>query len=481
MNKRLILRLLGLLLLVEALAMLPSLGVALIYGNQRDIFALLQPMVLLTLVALPPTLFSRPKKQDLRAREGFVVVALAWVLMSIFGALPFLFSGLLPSFADALFESVSGFTTTGGTVLTDYSNTLRGVMFWRSFTHWIGGMGVLVLTLALLPRLTGRTAHLVRAESPGPSLSKIVPKMGDSAKILYVIYTLLTLAMFFALWIAGMGPYEAALHALGTAGTGGFGSRVDSVAGFHSLAIEMVITVFMLLFGVNFALYYRVGTGGWREALKSEELRWFAGIYGGSVLILTLMLLPQTGNLWESLRLTTFHTASIMSTTGFTTANIDLWPQGARALTVLLMFFGSCAGSTAGGMKIVRIALLMKSGKREISRAFRPRRVEVIRFEGKRVDEEMLSGVGTFALLYVVLILLGTVALSLENRFGFDTYFTAALTCVSNVGPGLGEVANGFAAFSPGSKYIMCFLMLCGRLELYPVLVLFHPSIWRRN
>lgn len=482
MNKRLIVRLLGAILLIEACAMLPSLALALIFGD-GDALALLFTIGILLVPGLPAWLLSRPAGTNLRAREGVIVVGLAWILLSVFGALPFVFSGMIPNYIDALFEAVSGFTTTGATVLTDFDGLPRGVMFWRSFTHWIGGMGVLVLTLAILPQMTGRTSHLVRAESPGPSLSKIVPKMGDSAKILYLIYGVLTVIEFAALIIAGMNPYDAAIHAMGTAGTGGFSNYGASVGAFESPAIEIIITCFMVLFGVNFALFYRVLTGNWREAARSEELHWYLGIFGASVLFITLMILPQYGHFFTALRFGSFQVASIMSTTGFATADFNLWPLAVRALIVLLMFIGSCAGSTAGGLKVVRVALLYKLSRREVRHNFQPRKVQVVRFEGKGVEERQLTQVLVFFFVYLLLIFGGMFLLTLEGRFDIETNLTAALTCVSNVGPGLASVGpmENFAGYGPFAKLVLSMLMLAGRLELFPILLLFHPSVWRRG
>ncbi|MCI6377476.1 MAG: TrkH family potassium uptake protein [Clostridiales bacterium] len=482
MNRRLVVHLLGAILLIEGLAMVPSCLIALGHGD-GDVYAFLITILLLAALGLPCWHFARPTEKNLRAREGFLVVALSWVLLSAFGALPFVLSGLIPNYVDALFEAVSGFTTTGATVLTQFDNLPRGAMFWRSFTHWIGGMGVLVLTLALLPQMTGRTSHLVRAESPGPSLSKIVPKMGDTAKILYLIYGVLTLIEFAVLIIAGMSPYDAAIHAMGTAGTGGFSNYGLSVGSFNSPLIDGIITFFMVLFGVNFALFYRVLIGGWRDALRSEELRWYLCLYVGSVLFISLMLLPQYGGFFTALRYGSFQVASIMSTTGYATADFNLWPQAVKALILILMFIGSCAGSTAGGIKVVRIALLCKLGRREIRHTFQPRKVQVVRFEGKGVEEKQLTQVAVFFFVYILLILAGMFLISLEGRFDMETNFTAALTCVSNVGPGMAHVGpmENFAAYGPFAKLVLSLLMLAGRLELFPILVLFHPSIWRRG
>ena len=482
MNKRLVLRLLGAILLIEALAMAPSLAISLLYGD-GDALALLSSMALLAALGFPAWRFAHPREQNLRAREGFLVVALSWVLLSAFGALPFVISGLIPNYIDAFFEAVSGFTTTGATLMGNFDGLPRGVMFWRSFTHWIGGMGVLVLTLALLPQMTGRSSHLVRAESPGPSLSKIVPKMGDTAKILYLIYGALTMIELAALIIAGMSPYDAAIHAMGTAGTGGFSNYGSSVGAFDSAVIDAIITFFMVLFGINFALFYRVLVGGWRNALRSEELHWYLALFAGSTLFVSLMILPQYGTFLNALRYGSFQVATIMSTTGYATADFNLWPQAVKALIVVLMFIGSCAGSTAGGIKVVRVGILCKLGCREVRRTFQPRKVQVVRFEGKGVEENRLTQVSVFFFVYVLLVLAGMFLVSLEGLYDLETNFTAVLTCISNVGPGLGHVGpvENFSGYGPFAKVVLSLLMLAGRLELFPILVLFHPSAWRKG
>ena len=482
MNKRLVLRLLGAILLIEALAMAPSLAISFLYGD-GDALALLSSMALLAALGFPAWRFARPREQNLRAREGFLVVALSWVLLSAFGALPFVISGLIPNYLDAFFEAVSGFTTTGATLMGNFDGLPRGVMFWRSFTHWIGGMGVLVLTLALLPQMTGRSSHLVRAESPGPSLSKIVPKMGDTAKILYLIYGALTMIELAALIIAGMSPYDAAIHAMGTAGTGGFSNYGSSVGAFDSAVIDAIITFFMVLFGINFALFYRVLVGGWRDALRSEELHWYLALFAGSTLFVSLMILPQYGTFLNALRYGSFQVATIMSTTGYATADFNLWPQAVKALIVVLMFIGSCAGSTAGGIKVVRVGILCKLGCREVRRTFQPRKVQVVRFEGKGVEENRLTQVSAFFFVYVLLVLAGMFLVSLEGLYDLETNFTAVLTCISNVGPGLGHVGpvENFSGYGPFAKVVLSLLMLAGRLELFPILVLFHPSAWRKG
>ena len=482
MNRRLVINLLGAILLIEAAAMLPAFLIALGYGD-GDAPALAKSMALLLAAGLPMRLLARPEKHDLRAREGFLCVALAWVLLSAFGALPFVFSGVIPNYINACFEAVSGFTTTGATKLTSFEGLPRGVMFWRSFTHWIGGMGVLVLTLALLPQMSGRTSHLVRAESPGPTLSKIVPKMGDTAKILYIMYFVLTMAEFGLLMLCGMDAYDAAIHAMGTAGTGVFSNYGASVGAFDSAAVDGVVTVFMLLFGINFALFYRLLTGGWRDVVRCEELRWYLCIFVVSTVFITCQLLPNYGgSALTSLRYASFQVASIMSTTGFATADFNLWPVATRMLILLLMFIGSCAGSTAGGMKVCRIGMLVKQGLRDVRHVFQPRKITVVRFEGKGVDEMILKQIAVFAFVYVAMVLLGGFLVSLEGLYDVETNLTAALTCVSNVGPGLGSVGpvENFAGYGPFATIILSLLMLAGRLELFPILALFHPAMWKK-
>ena len=482
MNKRMVFRLLGALMLIEAVAMLPSLLVSAVC-NDGDWLALVIPPLLLGAVGAPLYFFVKPQEKNLRAREGFVVVALSWVVLSAFGALPFIISGVIPDPINAFFETVSGFTTTGATKISDFEGLPRGVMFWRSFTHWVGGMGVLVLTMALLPKMTGRNSHLIRAESPGPCMSKLLPKMGDSARVLYMIYFAMTAVQFVLLIFAGMNPYDAAIHAMGTAGTGGFSNYGASVGAFNSAAIDWIITVFMLLFGINFALYYRVLLGGWRDAIRNEELRWYLGIAAFAIITITCIILPNYGTVEEALRYAAFQVASVISTTGYATADYNLWPVAAKMLIVLIMFVGSCAGSTAGGMKVIRVAILGKLVRREIRHTYQPRKVQVVRFEGKGVEEPMLAQVAVFAVAYVALVLVGAFALSLEGLYDFETNFTAALTCVSNVGPGLGSVGpvENFAGYGPFSTIVCSILMLCGRLELFPMLVLFSPGVWKSH
>ncbi len=488
MNILLIIHMLGAILLVEGAAMVPSLLIALLYGD-GDAMAFVWTMLILVVLGGAMRLLGKPEKQDLRAREGFLVVGLSWVLLALFGSLPFMFSGVIPNPIDAFFEAVSGITTTGSSIMTNVEGQPHGVMFWRSFTHWIGGMGVLVLTLALLPELGGRTSHLVRAESPGPTLSKVTPRMGDTAKALYIIYSVLTLVNWLALVVAGMGPYDAAIHALGTAGTGGFSNYAASVGHFNSPWIDGITTFFMVVFGVNFVLYFKVVTGSVKDFFRSEELKWYLAIYFGITILVTLVILPrpEMGNVGTAFRYASFQVASLMSTSGYATTNFDLWPAAAKMLLIIVMFTGSCAGSTAGGLKICRVGMLCKEGMREVRRTFQPRRMQVVRFEGKAVDEGVMHSVNVFFVVYMLLLVLSTTLITFDcgGFAGLDTvesHFTAALTCISNVGPGMGVVGpvGNFSGYGPFATLLLSILMLAGRLEIFPILILFHPAMWRK-
>ncbi len=481
MNYRLITRILGAILVLEGLTMLPAMGISMLYGD-GDAPAFALSFCLAVAAGIPGWAFSRPERRDLRLKEGFLTVALAWVLLSVVGALPYVLSGALPSFMDAFFETVSGLTTTGATIMTDIDSQMRGILFWRSFTHWIGGMGVLVLTLAILPSGIGRASHLMRAESPGPEFSKLLPKTGNSAQVLYIIYAIMTLVEFVLLMLAGLSPYDAAIHAMSTAGTGGFSNKGLSVGAYQSPAVDWIITIFMILFSINFALYYRMLMGHFRDALRSEELHWFLAILVGASLLITVNILPLYEDFGTAIRYGFFHVSSVMSTTGFALDDFNLWPQASKIIIFILMFIGSCAGSTGGGVKVVRIALMVKQSLMSVRRSFQPRRVTVIRFEGHGVDKDMLSQITVFFFTFVALALLGTLVISLQTPYDFETNFTAALTCVSNVGPGFGAVGpmGSFAGYSGLDKFILSVLMLAGRLEIFPILALFHPAIWRK-
>ena len=486
MNRKLIIRMLGSLLLIEAAAMLPALLIALV-SAEGDAPALCLSVLINILAGSLMFLFPyHDRNTHLRLKEGFIITALGWILLGVFGALPFMFSGTLPRFEEAFFETVSGLTTTGASVFTQdtFDRSTHGIMFWRATTHWIGGMGVLVLTLALLPKLTGRTAHLVKAESPGPSLSKLVPKTGTTAKILYKIYILLSLLDFVTLLLCGLTPYDAAVHTMATAGTGGFSTYGKSIAQFESVPVEIAITIFMFMFGVNFALYYRFLIGErFRAFLHDEEFRWYFIFAVTFMLLVTLINLSHyNGDFLTSLRYGTFQISSIMSTTGFVTYDFNQWPAASHIIIVLAMLIGSCAGSTAGGIKVIRIILLTKLSRRNVRATGQPKKMDVIRLDGKAVDEHMLSQIAQFAFMYFVLILIGGFIMSLGSSYDIVTNLSASLTCVSNVGPGLGAVGPVFnyAGYGIHAKLTASFLMLFGRLELLPLFILFTRSAWHK-
>lgn len=486
MNRRLIIRMLGALLLIEAAAMIPALLVAFYFGEgdaEPLCFCILINIAAGSLLSFIP---RREKNTNLRLKEGFIITALGWIMLGLFGAVPFMLTGTLPSFEDAFFETVSGLTTTGASVFTQniFDHATHGIIFWRATTHWIGGMGVLVLTLALLPKLTGRTAHLVKAESPGPSLSKLVPKTGTTAKILYKIYILLSLLEFAALLICGLSPFDSAVHTMATAGTGGFSRYGDSIAHYNSVPVEITITVFMFMFGVNFALYYKFLIGEkFKAFIRDEEFRWYF-IFAVSFMLLVsfLNLDHYHGDFLTSLRYGSFQISSIMSTTGFVTYDFNHWPAASHVVIVIAMLIGSCAGSTAGGIKVIRIIILCKLSRRNIRATGQPKKMDVIRLDGKAVDEQMLSQIAQFAFMYVALVLVGGFILSVGSPYDLVTNLSASLTCVSNVGPGLGSVGPiyNYAGYGVHAKLTASFLMLFGRLELLPLFILFTRSAWHK-
>lgn len=481
MNKRLILRLLGRLLLMEAVLMIPSLLVSLLYG-QGDALSFVYTILIIAAVSVGPAFFVKPSRQDLNPKDGLAVAGLSWIVLSFFGALPFCFSGAIPSLTDAYFETVSGFTTTGASILREIESLPRGILFWRSFTHWIGGMGVLVLTVALLPRLSGRTAQLTKAESPGPIFSKILPRTSDSAKMLYFLYFLLSFLLFIALLIAGLNVYDAAIHTFSTAGTGGFSNYNASVGSFGSPAVEWIIGVFMMLFGINFTVYFHLLRREAKVAFKNEELWVYLGVVLVATLGITFSVLPRFDSFHDAIRAAFFQSTAIVSTTGFVTADFDLWPTIAKTILICLMIIGGCAGSTGGGLKVSRMIMLLKDAMRDIKVALHPRKVAVIRMDGKTVPENVIISVGGFLFLYVMMLVAGALLLSLDN-LGIVEAFTGALTCISNVGPAFGSLGptQNFSSLSIPSKWVCSFLMLAGRLEFIPILSLFSISIWRKK
>ena len=480
MNVLLVVSLLGKLLLVDSLLLVPPLLISLI-DRTPDAGALGLTMIITAAVGALMALVH-PKDDTLRAREGFTIVALTWIAVSFLGGLPFYISGYIPSMIDCFFETVSGFTTTGSTILTDVEALPRGLLFWRSFTHWVGGMGVLVLSLALLPKLGSRSVFLMRAESPGPSPGKLVPRIGQTAKILYAIYTGLSAFMFVVLLLCGMNWFDAFIHTVGAAGTGGFSNYNLSVGHFNSPLIETVIGVFLLLFGINFSIYFFLFRRNWREAFRNTELRVYIGLVIASVILIALNILPQYESLSEAFRYSFFQVATIITTAGFGTADFNLWPLFSKMILFILMLTGCCAGSTGGGMKLIRLTMLFKGVKREIRRTVHPRGANIIRVDGRAVDEDIFASVPLFFFCYFAVIILATLIVSLDN-FDFESTFTAVVACISNIGPGFGKVGptGNFSEFSGVSKLVLSVCMLLGRLELYPVLLLISRRTWLRH
>ena len=479
MNYRMICQILGRVLLIEAALMVLPLIAGISYGDSLWPF----------LLAIAPTALAgfalvkiKPRTEEIFAREGFAVVGLSWVAMSMFGALPFVFAGEIPNYIDALFETVSGFTTTGSSILKNVEAMNHSCMFWRCFTHWIGGMGVLVFIMAVLPMSGDHYMHVMRAEVPGPTVGKLVPKAKKTAAILYLIYAVMTLIETIMLICGGMSFFDALLHSFATAGTGGFSTKALSVGFYNSTYIDIVIGTFMILFGVNFNLYFFILIGNFRAALHSEELRAYLGVIAFAVVTIAIDIANMYSGFFHALRYSYFQVASIISTTGFATTDFDKWPEYSRWVLVLLMFVGACAGSTGGGIKVSRFVILIKSAFCEVRRLQHPRSFSKVRLEGKVVDEQTVRYAYAFFVMYILIILFSVMLVSLDN-FDFTTNFTGVMACISNIGPGLSLVGpmGNFAMFSWFSKIVLILDMLIGRLEIYPILLLCAPSVWKRN
>ena len=481
MNITAILNIIGHVMKYEIILLLIPFFVALFYG-QGDANAFLYTVLLMIPIALI-LIKIKGKKNEIYAKEGFLTVGLAWIVISFFGALPFVFSGAIPSLVDAFFETSSGFTTTGASILTEIQSLPKGILFWRSFTHWVGGMGFLIFILALMPTFSGNTIHLLKAESPGPTPGKIVPKIKQSAKILYAIYFVLTLIETIFLKSAGLSWYDSIIHALGTAGTGGFSNMNASVAAFNNPAVEWIITIFMLLFGVNFVLYFQLIRGNVKAFFKSEELKWYLIAVFASIIIIAVNIIPfNHGDVTKSIRDSAFQVSSIVTTTGYATVNFNLWPTLSKVILIMLMFMGAMAGSTGGGIKTIRIVIIFKAIRREIDKILHPRRVKSVKIDGNVVEEETISGVFLFIFAYIIISLIAIFIVSFDN-FDVTTTVTSVIATLSNIGPGLEMVgpAGNFSAFSDLSKLVLSFCMLAGRLEIYPMLILFSPSLWKKN
>ena len=481
MNRKLVFKNLGRLISSLGVLLLLPIITAICYREWKCLIIFTGVAVVSVAVGMLMYKCIKPKDNVLYAKEGFAITALAWVALSLFGALPFTLSGEIPNYIDALFETVSGFTTTGASIIPDVESMSRSLLMWRSFTHWVGGMGVLVFMLAVLPNISDRSVHIMRAEMPGPLFGKIVPRSKDTAKILYLIYIVMTIVMILFLLAGGMTLFESVVHAVGTAGTGGFGIKADSV-GSYSPYIQWVITVFMIIFGVNFNLYYYFIIKRSISAFKSTELYVYFGIIVASALTICTNVFSLYGNVSDAIRHSFFLVASIISTSGFATVDFNLWPEFSKGLIFCLIFIGGCAGSTAGGLKVARIILVVKTIGAEIRRLVHPRAVSVVRFEGKTVDSESKNGVTIYIAIFALCYAIAFLLISLEPH-GFTTNFTAVATCINNVGPGLDKVgpAGSFAIYNNFSTLVLTFTMLLGRLEIFPLLLTCMPGTWRRD
>ena len=478
MNYKMVGFVLGRIFLIEAALMLFPMGCAAIYGEWSVVLSFLWPALIVLALGLITSLRT-PQNTKIYARDGLAIVALVWVLMSVFGALPFVISGEIPSFADAFFETVSGFTTTGSTILTDVEALSHGTLFWRSFSHWIGGMGVLVFAMAVLPMTDGRAMHLMRAEVPGPTCGKISSKLSDSAKILYAIYLVMTVIETILLCAGGMPLFDALIHSFGTAGTGGFGFKNDSFTSF-SPYIQWVVTIFMILFGVNFNAYFLLLLRKFNRVI-SEEVRGYFVVILAAVGLITANIYSIYNNFGEALRQAAFQVGSIITTTGFSSCDFDLWPTLSKEILVVLMFIGACAGSTGGGIKVSRLLILGKTLGKELKQALHPQVVAPVRMDGKVVNHETIRATNVYVAAYIFIFAASFFLISLD---GFDmvTNFTAIAATLNNIGPGLAQVGPmmNFGSYSNPAKLVMIFDMLAGRLEIFPMLVFFMPDTWRR-
>ncbi len=481
MNRRMVMYMVGQIVKLEAAVLLLPALVALLYRESTGLWALLLSAVIALITGFALTLVGRPKSHIIYAREGFVIAGLSWLALSAVGALPFVISGEIPQYVDAFFETVSGFTTTGASILTDVESMSHGLLFWRSFTHWIGGMGVLVLIMALVPSVSGRNMHVLRAEMPGPVVGKLMPRIRDTAKILYIIYLVMTAVLVILLMCGGMDWFESLVHAFGTAGTGGFGIKADGIAGY-SPYIQWVLAVGMLLFGINFNLYYLILTRHILTALKSRELWAYLGIITVATGIIALNISSYFDTVEQTLRASFFQVSSIITTTGFATTDFNLWPTLSKSILLMLMFCGACAGSTGGGFKISRIQLLLGTVKRDLRRLIHPRAVGTVKMEGKRLDEATISGTSAYLALYLTLFVIGFLIVSVEP-FSIETNFSAMASCFNNIGPGFDAIGpmSSYAAYSPLSKLVLSLAMLFGRLEIYPLLFVMIPSTWTKK
>lgn len=479
MNYAMIRYIIGWILNFEAAFMSPSFVVGLIY-REKSAWAIFATMLLCLVIGVPMVLLKRPKQAVFYAKDGFVSVGLSWVVLSVMGALPFVISGSIPHPVDALFETVSGFTTTGSSILSDVEALPKCMLFWRSFTHWVGGMGVLVFMLTILPMSGGYHMNLMRAESPGPSVERFVPTVKSTAKILYGIYICLSLLELLLLLVGKMPMFDALTLTFGTAGTGGFGIKNDSI-GSYTTYQQTVITIFMILFGVNFNVYFLFLLKKIRQGLKNEELRAYLGIILGAIFLITVNIAGKFGNPFLAFHHAAFQVGSIITTTGYSTVDFNTWPTFSKTVLVLLMLIGASAGSTGGGIKVSRIVILAKSVKKELKQYLHPHSISKIKMDGKPVEHEVVRSINVFLIAYLLIYAVSMLIVSLDN-FDFTTTFTSVAATINNIGPGLdlvGPAAN-FGILSVPSKLVLIFDMLAGRLEIFPLLLLFVPDTWRK-
>ncbi len=477
MNSSMIRLILGNVLKVEAILMLLPCLIAVIYREPVGIYYLGVAFLCLLLGLLMT--HRKPKNLVFYLKEGCIATSLSWIFLSFFGALPFWLSGEIPSLTDALFETISGFTTTGASILADVEALSHTALFWRSFTHWIGGMGVLVFLMAIIPLSGGSNINLMRAESPGPSVGKLVPKMKYTARILYFIYFAMTLLELFLLIAGGMPVFDALATSMGTAGTGGFGIRADSMMSY-SPYLQWVVTIFMILFGVNFNAYYFMIFHNFKKAFAMEEVRYYLGIIAAAIAIVFFETLSLYGTAFETLTHASFQVASIITTTGFSTVDFNIWSQASKTVLVLLMFIGACAGSTGGGIKVSRFVILVKTLGKEMTSYIHPKSIKKIKCEGKPVEHEVVRSINVYFITFMIVFSASVLAISFEEK-DLVTNFTAVAATINNIGPGLELVGptQNFGLFHPVSKFVLMFDMLAGRLELFPLLILFHPAVWK--
>lgn len=480
MNIKMVTKTVGRLLKAEALLMLLPLFVS-IYYKENNLYVY---GIVIGLILLVGTIMTIPKHETkvIYAREGFVIVSLSWILMSFFGALPFVISGAIPSFVDALFETVSGFTTTGASILSDIEALPKSILFWRSFTHWIGGMGVIVFVLAILPKREMQSMHILRAEVPGPTVGKLVSKTTVTARILYIIYTVLTIAEIISLLCCKMPLFDSVTTAFATAGTGGFSVKNTSIAAYNNVGAEMVISLFMLLFGINFNLFYLFLIKQFKRVFKSEELWTYLGVIVISILLISYNIYPLVENFGTALRQAGFQVISIITTTGFVTADFAQWPMFSQMILFILMFIGACAGSTGGGLKVGRIIIMVKAAWRELRRAINPKRVKAIKLDNAVIEKDVVITTSSYFVIYMLIIGFSSLLISVDN-FDFTTTITAVVTCINNVGPGFSSVGpiENFADLSDFSKIVLATNMLIGRLEIFPIMILFMRSTWKKS